>query len=84
VLAAVTTRAGALLSAELDRDGPISPLPDRVADIDKGHGHWRAGGRRFAGEYRLPDIAPIVRVGTETSGRRGPQPIAASTSPPAP
>ncbi len=47
--------------------------------LDKGHGRieersvsvakdvgWRAGGRRFPGELRLPDVATLVRVSART------------------
>ena len=69
------------LFAEIERffDDPLSPPPDRAADIDKGHGRveqrsiavstnvdWMKGERRFPGEYRLPNIAAIVMVETET------------------
>lgn len=69
------------LHAEIKRffDDPRSPPSDRFADIDKGHGRveerrvavsthvdWMKGERRFPGEYRLPDIAAIVMVETET------------------
>lgn len=69
------------LMGEIERffDDPHSPLPDHAEDIDKGHGRvearrvavstqvdWMKGERRFPGEYRLPDIAAIVMVETET------------------
>lgn len=69
------------LMAEIERffDDPASPPPDRATDIDKGHGRveqrwvsvstqvdWLNGERRFPGEYRLPDIAAIIMVETET------------------
>lgn len=69
------------LFAEIERffDDPQSPPPDRASDADKGHGRveqrsvavsthvdWMKGERRFPGAYRLPDIAAIVRVETET------------------
>jgi predicted transposase YbfD/YdcC len=69
------------LMGEIERffDDPKSPPPDHAADVDKGHGRveerrvavsthvdWMKGERRFPGEYRLPDIAAIVRVETET------------------
>lgn len=69
------------LMGEIERffDDPQSPPPDRAADADKGHGRveerrvavstrvdWLKGERRFPGEYRLPDIAAIVMVQTET------------------
>lgn len=69
------------LFAEIERffDDPQSPPPDRASDADKGHGRveerrvavstqvdWMTGKRRFPGEYRLPDIAAIVSVETET------------------
>jgi predicted transposase YbfD/YdcC len=69
------------LMGEIERffDDPKSPPPDCAADVDKGHGRveerrvavsthvdWMKGERRFPGEYRLPDIAAIVMVETET------------------
>lgn len=69
------------LMDEIERffDDPQSPPPDRDADTDKGHGRveerrvavstkvdWLKGERRFPGEYRLPKIAAIVMVETET------------------
>ena len=69
------------LFAEIERffDDPLSPPPDRATDTDKGRGRveqrsiavsthvdWMKGERRFPGEYRLPDIAAIVMVDTET------------------
>jgi len=69
------------LLGEIERffDDPQSPQPDRAHDVDKGHGRieerrvavsthvdWLDGERRFPGEYRLPDIAAIVMVETET------------------
>ncbi len=68
------------LMGEIERffDDPQNPPPDRVEDIDKGHGRveqrrvavsthvdWMTGKRRFPGEYRLPDIAAIIMVETE-------------------
>lgn len=69
------------LMGEIERffDDPRSPPLDRASDTDKGHGRvetrsiavsthvdWLQGERRFPGEYRLPDIAAIVMVETET------------------
>jgi predicted transposase YbfD/YdcC len=69
------------LMGEIERffDDPQSPPPDRDADTDKGHGRveerrvavstkvdWLKGERRFPGEYRLPKIAAIVMVESET------------------
>ncbi len=69
------------LFAEIERffDDPQSPPPARAADTDKGHGRveqrrvavsthvdWMNSERRFPGEYRLPKIAAIVMVETET------------------
>jgi predicted transposase YbfD/YdcC len=69
------------LMGEIERffDDPQSPPPDRTADAGKGHGRveerrvavsthvdWMKGERRFPGEYRLPDIAAIIMVETET------------------
>lgn len=69
------------LFGEIERffHDPQSPPPDRASDTDKGHGRveerrvavsthieWLKGGRRFPGEYRLPGIAAIVMVETET------------------
>jgi len=55
-------------------DAPPASL-ESTADVDKGHGRieqrtvtvtrevdWLAGDRRFPGEFRLPDVATIVRV----------------------
>jgi predicted transposase YbfD/YdcC len=68
------------LMGEIERffDDPHSPPPDCCEDIDKGHGRieerrvavatqvdWLKGDRRFPGEYRLPDLAAIVRVEAE-------------------
>lgn len=52
---------------------------DRLADVDKGHGRietrtvtvarevdWLAGERRFPGELRLPGVAAIVKVESQT------------------
>lgn len=73
------------LFAEIERvfNDPQSPPPDRSVDTDKGHGRveqrsvavsthvdWLAGERRFPGEYRLPSIAAIVMVETETFQKR--------------
>lgn len=69
------------LMGEVERffDDPQSPPPDRTTDADKGHGRveerrvavstqvdWMKGARRFPGEYRLPNIAAIIMVETET------------------
>ena len=69
------------LMGEIERffDDPQSPVPDRCNDVDKGHGRieersiavstevdWLEGGRRFPGEYRLPDIAAIIMVEAQT------------------
>jgi predicted transposase YbfD/YdcC len=69
------------LMSEIERffDDPHSPPPDRAEDTDKGHGRveerrvavstqvdWMKGERRFPGEYRLPGIAAIIMVETET------------------
>jgi predicted transposase YbfD/YdcC len=69
------------LFAEIERffDDPQSPPLDRAADTDKGHGRveqrrvavsthidWMNSERRFPGEYRLPKIAAIVMVESET------------------
>lgn len=69
------------LFAEIERffDDPQSPPPDRATETDKGHGRveqrsvavsthvdWMKGERRFPGEYRLPKLAAIIRVETET------------------
>jgi len=69
------------LMDEIERffDDPQSPAPDRCEDVDKGHGRievrnvavssqvdWLKGGRRFPGEYRLPDIAAIIMVEAAT------------------
>jgi len=69
------------LMGEIERffDDPMSPPADRHDDIDKGHGRieerrvtvstqidWLNGERRFPGEYRLPGIAAIVMVDTQT------------------
>lgn len=60
-------------------EDPDNPPPDHCVDADKGHGRiearrvavstqidWLNGERRFPGEYRLPDIAAIVMVETDT------------------
>jgi len=75
LLAVKANQPGLMDEIERFFDDPQSPAPDRCEDVDKGHGRievrnvavssqvdWLKGGRRFPGEYRLPDIAAIIMV----------------------
>lgn len=79
LIAVKANQPGLFVEIERFLEDPQAPPLDSFADIDKGHGRveqrsvtisthvdWMNGERRFPGEYRLPRLAAIVRVDTET------------------